>query len=136
MAKTYTQMWDAFFGGEFAGGTPLADAGTSQYQTQTEAFYKEIIGPTFLGGDRGEAFGESSLEGWYAAFDPAQFEQAEEIFRSSIGDPYMPGQDPFEWEKVSRYDTDFWFKGRKRRINLRSPNIRSGVGIWYIRSYS
>ena len=106
MAQTYTKMWDAFLGGEFVGGTTLGpESKEAQYQSQTKQFYKELIGPAFLGADQATDFSESSLEGWYASFDPLKFQQAEEEFRSAIGDPYMSGEDPFAWEKVSRYDT-------------------------------
>ena len=107
MAQTYTKMWEAFFGGEFTGGsTTLGPGSTAEdYRTQTQKFYEELIGPAFLGEEHAEKFGASSLEGWYASFDPLKLQQAEETFRSAIGDPYIPGQDPFAWEKVSRYDT-------------------------------
>ena len=104
-------MWEAFFGGEYEGYDP-----NQNYLEQTQSFYENIIGPAFLGGDEGEGFGTTSLEGWYAAFDPQKFEQAEEIFRSEIGDPYVSGQDPFAWEKVSRYDTSGGAESRIQQL--------------------
>jgi len=114
MAQTYTKMWEAFFGGEFKGGDPLGpDTSDAAYLAQTRDFYKEIIGPAFLGEDT--TFGETDLGGWYASFDPLKFEQAEEIFRSSIGDPYGT-DDPFAWEKVSRYDTEGGDESRIQKL--------------------
>ena len=99
MPQNYTKMWDAFFGGEYEG------ADTSQgYLEQTQDFYSKVIGPAF-GLD--ETFGSTTLAGSYAAFSDVDFEMAEREFRSAIGDPYGgTDEDPFSWEKVSRYSTE------------------------------
>lgn len=100
MAQNYTKMWDAFLGGEWAGGEEAVEG---EYEQQTRDFYKNIIGPAF-GLD--EEFGKTDLEGAYAQFSNVDLETAERTFRSEIGDPYGGGTgDPFSWEKVSRYNT-------------------------------
>ena len=100
MAENYTKMWDAFLGGEWAGG---GEATEGNYAQQTEDFYTNVIGEAFGFQD----FGTSDLEGRRAAFSNVDFERAEQIFRSEIGDPYGGGAgDPFSWEKVSRYNTE------------------------------
>ena len=94
-------MWDAFLGGEWAGG---GEAEEGKYMQQTEQFYQNIIGPAF---DLDDTFGTTDLAGAYAQFSNVEFERAEREFRASIGDPYGGGpDDPFSWEKVSRYNTE------------------------------
>ena len=95
MAQNYTKMWDAFLGGEYEGYDASKD-----YLEQTKDFYKTVLAPAFdLPG-----FGETDLAGAYAQFSEVDFETAERDFRSAIGDPYGT-DDPFSWEKVSRYNT-------------------------------
>ena len=105
MAQNYTKMWDAFLGGEWEGGTEATEG--TDYLQQTRDFYSNILGPAFDLPDFGEA-----EQGHYATFSNVDFESAERIFRSEIGDPYGT-DDPFSWEKVSRYNTeDFAGVGR------------------------
>ena len=100
MAENYTKMWDAFLGGEWAGG---GEATEGNYAQQTQDFYTNVIGEAF----GFEDFGTSDLQGRRAAFSNVDFERAEQIFRSEIGDPFGGGSgDPFSWEKVSRYNTE------------------------------
>ena len=116
MAQNYTKMWEAFFSGEWdeAGGAsspgPLdeGDEG-ARYLEQTKSFYENVVGPSF----GLEGFGSTDLGGMYAQFSNVDFERAERDFRSEIGDIYAGGDDPFSWEKVSRYNTEDSF-GIKR----------------------
>jgi len=118
MAENYTRLWEAFLGGEF--GDPVADpigadATDLQYRQHTQDFYKSIMGPTFFGSD--SEFGESSFAGYVASFDPKVMQQAEETFRSEIGDVYDPQHgDPFSWEKLSRYDTSGGADSRAQQL--------------------
>ena len=103
MAQNYTKMWDAFLGGEWAGGEEAVEG---EYEQQTREFYKNIIGPAFGLTEGEEGFGSTALGGSYAQFSNVDFETAERDFRMAIGDPYGGGAgDPFSWEKISRYDT-------------------------------
>ena len=122
MAETYTRMWDAFLGGEWAGGEEISES-DPQYLQQTRDFYSNIMGPAFNLTGFGE--GESGVGGWYAAFNPERMQQAEETFRSEIGDPYVSGQDPFAWEKISRYDLEGGVTGRVQQL-LESELYKKG----------
>ena len=117
MAENYTRLWEAFLGGEYGDTySPIgADATDEQYREHTRDFYGEVVGPSLFGEEYGTAFGESSFAGYIASFDPKVMEQAEETFRSEIGDPYG-ADDPFSWEKISRYDTSGGAESRAQQL--------------------
>ena len=106
----YSQWWEAFAGGEFgedADWGPVTPD-TDDYLARTQAFYEEVVGPSF--GYEGEAFADPFSQ-YTAFFDVETMEKAEEAFRMSMGDVYggatafaaLGLSDPLAWEAVSRY---------------------------------
>ena len=96
---SYGTLWEAFAGGEYeGGGAGLRESYTAEdYEQQTEKFYQNVFAP---------AMGYESFNNpeYFSGFNPTGFEQAEHEFRMAIGDPYLRSQDPFKWEKMSRYN--------------------------------
>ena len=113
--KSASELWEAFAQGGWGSAreldqtTDLAATGSERMQE----FYNWIIGPAF-GAEpydpSEEGFGDvwEDYVGGQAGgqFDTYDFEAAERAFKMAIGDPYVPGADPFAWERVSRMSTD------------------------------
>jgi len=99
MAYTYGTLWEAFAGGEYeGGGSGLQETYTTEdYAQQTEKFYQNVVAPSM-------GHQEFVNPEYFSGFNTSGFQQAEEEFRMAIGDPYYGPQDPFRWEKLSRYN--------------------------------
>jgi len=110
----YSTLWEAFASGE---GWDQGEIGQStEYGGRTVEFYNQIIGPAFGQEDiEGQAFGDV-WEGEMASFDIKTMERAEEEFRMAIGDPYARSDDPFGWEKVSRYSAEGGLESDAQKI--------------------
>ena len=97
----YTSLWEAFSTGWGGGQYGDISPDTADWQSRSEAFYSQQIGPAFGAAD----FGETTK--YLTPLNIQEVEQAEEQFRMSIGDPYGgTGQDPFAWETLSRYSPE------------------------------
>ncbi|MAH46697.1 hypothetical protein CMI37_12780 [Candidatus Pacearchaeota archaeon] len=99
-APDYTKMWEAWASGwgstaELSQQTPIDDR-------RIIDFYSEVVGPAWGGG---EDFGQE-YEQYISEFSTKDFESAERQFKLAIGDPYIYGEDPFSWERVSRMIKD------------------------------
>ena len=113
-------LWEAFASGQWS-GAPQGALGTqytpADYSERIKSFYDVVVGPSFGYEDpttldrgfgsafgTGERFGGDISTGLFGIGSEREgFEKAETEFRRSIGDPYFGAEDPFAWEKLSRY---------------------------------
>tara|TARA_R100001082_G_scaffold37711_1_gene19866 strand:- start:4916 stop:6502 length:1587 start_codon:yes stop_codon:yes gene_type:complete len=131
----YGTLWEAFASGEGMEGYDALSGTETDYKQRTQAFYDQILGPTFYG-DEGKDMGSGDYNKYIASFSTKELEKAEATFRTAIGDPYTSVSDPFSWEKISRYDTSGGLEGRlqsllEKELYSKGKHLGGKVGETY-----